>query len=69
MKQIAYLISIILFFLLGIAHGALSTDPKIISEKLHSCEAKGGKYSIFWNDYADEYREYCEIKAQKITDY
>lgn len=36
-----------------------------VSDRLQSCESKGGRYSLLWIN--DGYREGCEIPEQRVV--
>lgn len=46
-------------------------QPKVtpVSDRLKSCEAKGGEYGIYYNGYSEKYVEQCNVSKEEITDF
>jgi hypothetical protein len=40
-----------------------------VSERLDACEEKGGRYTLYYSDYSEEYSEHCEIQERYIEDF
>lgn len=65
----------IMLFVLGLVLSGLfgffirSENTVLISDKLISCEQKGGKYSYWWNDLSDKYEETCRVTKKDITNF
>ena len=67
-----------ILFLIGVLVGMTSMfapallirfPQKIENEKVVRCEEKGGRYSLFYSDYLEQYVDECEIKAINIENY
>lgn len=61
-----------IIFILGILFGKfiIPTEQIIpVSERIKSCEEKGGKYNLFWGSLANKYYERCEIIDDQIKDF
>lgn len=63
-------VSMMIGLLLGVgAERNSHRAPQVISERISACEAKGGKYSYFYNDYSEKYQEGCEVKREDVTNF
>jgi len=40
-----------------------------VSDRMTSCEEKGGKYHLYYSDWDNEYSEKCTISASNIKDF
>jgi len=45
------------------------TVEVFVDERLKNCQDKGGVYSLFYNDYAEEYRERCMVTSKEIENF
>lgn len=69
-NNILIILIIIFTFFLGLSMGKHNLKTKIVmSERQSACEAKGGKYNYFYNNYSDSYYEKCEIIEKEIKDF
>ena len=62
----------ILVFISGIVVGRFHfpiTREVAVTERLKSCEEKGGKYTFRWSIYSEKYIEECDISSKSITDF
>lgn len=46
-----------------------SPEPKLVSDRLSTCEDLGGKYTLRWSDLKNEYYERCDIPGQEIYNF
>jgi len=45
------------------------TATTLVSDRLKSCEEKGGRYTLRYSDLSEKYNEYCFIEAREIEEF
>ena len=45
------------------------TATTLVSDRLKSCEEKGGRYTLRYSDFYEKYIEDCFIKAREIEEF
>lgn len=69
-KADKYLIGAVLYFIASsivlVIVAIYNPHNKIVSERLTECESKGGKYSIYYNQFTKEYSEDCNVAKTEI---
>lgn len=65
----AFFLSVGTFFGAVAEHTTHRTKTIYISERKTSCESKGGKYSLLYSDFDNDYVELCKTVQTTIKDF
>lgn len=60
------LMGMLLFRLIDLAKTSIKPKQVFVNDLLKQCEEKGGKFSIYWSEYQNNYYYNCNVPEKEI---